>query len=81
MNRKRMLLVAVLALASVAGAGCGYNTLNAKQQNVRGKWANVESQLQRRADLIGNLVETAKMAAVCRSCAVWSPFGKKACAK
>ena len=64
MNRKRILLVALVVLASVAGAGCGYNTLNAKQQNVRGKWANVESQLQRRADLIGNLVETAKMAAV-----------------
>ncbi|HYG82356.1 MAG TPA: LemA family protein [Pyrinomonadaceae bacterium] len=64
MNRKRMLLVSLVVLASVAGAGCGYNTLNAKQQNVRGKWANVESNLQRRADLIGNLVETAKMAAV-----------------
>ncbi|HJU56754.1 MAG TPA: LemA family protein [Pyrinomonadaceae bacterium] len=64
MNRKRMVLLALVVLASVAGAGCGYNTLNAKQQNVRGKWANVESNLQRRADLIGNLVETAKMAAI-----------------
>jgi LemA protein len=64
MNRKRFLLLALVVLATVAGTGCGYNTLNAKQQNVRGKWANVESQLQRRADLIGNLVETAKMAAI-----------------
>jgi LemA protein len=64
MNRKRILLLAVLVLATVAGTGCGYNTLNSKQQNVRGKWANVESQLQRRADLIMNLIETAKLAGV-----------------
>ena len=64
MNRKRMLLLALIVLATFAGTGCGYNTLNAKQQNVRGKWANVESQLQRRADLIMNLIETAKMAGV-----------------
>ena len=64
MNRKRMLLLALVLLATLAGTGCGYNTLNAKQQNVRGKWANVESQLQRRADLIMNLIETAKLAGV-----------------
>src|SRR5919112_3721015 len=64
MNRKRMLLLALVVLATSAGTGCGYNTLNAKQQNVRGKWANVESQLQRRADLIMNLIETAKLAGV-----------------
>lgn len=45
-------------------SGCSYNELTAKQQNVRGKWANVESNLQRRADLIPNLVEVAKMAGV-----------------
>ncbi len=45
-------------------SGCSYNELTAKQQNVKGKWANVESTLQRRADLIPNLVETAKMAGV-----------------
>lgn len=64
MNRKRMLLLALVVLATFTGTGCGYNTLNAKQQNVRGKWANVESQLQRRADLIMNLIETAKLAGV-----------------
>ena len=64
MNRKRVLLLALVVLTTVTGAGCGYNTLNAKQQKVRGQWANVETQLQRRADLIGNLVETAKMAGV-----------------
>jgi LemA protein len=48
-----------------AGAsGCGYNTLTSKQQNVKGKWANVETQLQRRSDLLNNLIETAKLAGV-----------------
>ena len=64
MNQRRTLLVALVLFVAAASSGCGYNTLNAKQQNVRGKWANVESQLQRRADLIGNLVEVAKMAGV-----------------
>ena len=45
-------------------SGCSYNELTAKQQGVKGKWANVESALQRRADLIPNLVETARMAGV-----------------
>jgi LemA protein len=58
-----MLLVFVVAI-TVASSGCGYNTLTTKQQNVKGKWANVETQLQRRADLINNLVESAKLAGV-----------------
>ena len=45
-------------------SGCSYNELTSKQQGVKGKWANVESALQRRADLIPNLVETARMAGV-----------------
>jgi LemA protein len=64
MNRKRILMLALVVLSAVVGSGCGYNTLNAKQQKVRGQWANVETQLQRRADLIMNLIETAKMAGV-----------------
>lgn len=64
MNKGRMLLLALAAVAAVTMSGCGYNTLQAKQQNVRARWANVETQLQRRSDLIGNLVETAKLAGV-----------------
>jgi len=52
-------MVAVFVLS-----GCSYNELTAKQQGVKGKWANVESAMQRRADLIPNLVETAKMTGV-----------------
>jgi LemA protein len=64
MNKRRMLLLALAVLMSVAASGCGYNTLQSKQQNVKAKWANVESQLQRRADLIPNLFEAAKAAGV-----------------
>lgn len=62
MKRGLLLTFAIVALFGLSG--CSYNTLTAKQQNVRGKWSNVESALQRRADLIPNLVETAKMAGV-----------------
>lgn len=45
-------------------SGCSYNELTAKQQTVRQKWSDVESSLQRRADLIPNLVKAAQMAGV-----------------
>lgn len=64
MNTRRISIVALLAFVALTGSGCGYNTLTAKQQNVKGKWANVETQLQRRGDLLGNLVESAKMAGI-----------------
>lgn len=41
-------------------AGCGYNTLQMKEEQVFKSWADVEATLQRRADLIPNLVETVK---------------------
>ncbi len=64
MNYKRTLLLALAIFVSLTASGCSYNTLTTKQQNVKGKWANVETQLQRRADLINNLVESAKLAGV-----------------
>lgn len=64
MNTRRFLLLAAVAVIALSGSGCGYNTLTTKQQNVKGKWANVETQLQRRADLINNLVESAKLAGI-----------------
>ena len=51
-------------LAAFGLSGCSYNELTAQQQQVTGKWANVESAMQRRADLIPNLVETAKMTGI-----------------
>jgi len=51
-------------MIAFSASGCGYNTLTTKHENVKGKWANVETQLQRRADLINNLTEAAKLAGV-----------------
>jgi LemA protein len=64
MKTRRFLLLAAVAVIALGGSGCGYNTLTTKQQNVKGKWANVETQLQRRSDLINNLVESAKLAGI-----------------
>ncbi len=61
---KRAILLSIALFAAIGLSGCSYNELTAKQQNVKGKWANVESAMQRRADLIPNLVETAKMSGV-----------------
>ena len=41
-------------------AGCGYNTIPTLQEDAKAKWAEVENQYQRRADLVPNLVETVK---------------------
>lgn len=61
---KRAILLSLVLFAAFGLSGCSYNDLTAKQQTVKAKWSNVESSLQRRADLIPNLVETAKMAGV-----------------
>ena len=64
MKTRRLVILFTVVLISFAASGCGYNTLTTKRENVKGKWANTESQLQRRADLITNLAEAAKMAGV-----------------
>ena len=64
MKMKRLLILCAVVVIGLSASGCGYNTLTTKQQNVKGKWANVETQLQRRADLINNLVESAKLAGI-----------------
>src|SRR3989440_1174572 len=62
--RRKVSLITLLILLSLSAGGCGYNTLQSKQQNVKAKWSNIENQLQRRADLLNNLIETAKLAGV-----------------
>src|SRR3954470_4972685 len=64
MKTRRVLLLALVAFVAFGSSGCGYNTLTAKQQNVRRSWADVESRLQRRADLVPNLVSAAQSAGV-----------------
>src|SRR5260370_22103660 len=62
--KRNALLLSILILISLSAPGCSYNTLQAKHQNVKAKWYNIETQLQRRNDLLGNLIETAKLAGV-----------------
>jgi len=56
MTRWRALAVAIFAGLSLSG--CGYNTIPALEENAKAKWSDVQSQYQRRADLIPNLVAT-----------------------
>ncbi len=59
-----VLVVVLIALLGLGGCVAGnYNSLVAKKADVQNKWAQVDNQLQRRGDLIGNLVETVKGAA------------------
>ena len=64
MKTRRLVILIAVTLMSISASGCGYNTLTTKHENVKGKWANVETQLQRRGDLLTNLAESAKMAGV-----------------
>ena len=61
---KKTILLAVALFFAFGLSGCSYNSLTAQQQGVKGKWANVESQLQRRADLVDNLMKVAQTSAV-----------------
>jgi LemA protein len=57
---KKVILLA-LALITVSGlTGCGYNTMQAKEEAVFAAWGDVEASYQRRADLVPNLVEVVK---------------------
>lgn len=54
-----IIIVAIVAVIAV-WAISGYNSLVSMDENVSNQWANVETQYQRRADLIPNLVNTVK---------------------
>ena len=57
---KRLLTVLVLLSATLTLTGCGYNTIQSEDQEIKGSWSEVINQYQRRADLIPNLVNTVK---------------------
>ena len=57
MNR---FLMAVVAVATLLLSGCGYNTLQRTDEQIKAAWAEVLNQYQRRSDLIPNLVNTVK---------------------
>jgi len=50
----------VLAWVALGLSGCSYNTFVGQEEDIKTKWAQVENQLQRRNDLIPNLVESVK---------------------
>jgi len=54
----RLRSLAVLALLAVSVSACGYNTIPTKEEAARARWAEVQNQYQRRADLVPNLVAT-----------------------
>lgn len=56
---KKTTLVAMLS-STLLFTGCGYNTLQAKDEAVTAAWSDVENQYQRRADLVPNLVNVVK---------------------
>ena len=56
----RAWFVTILAAAVLGLSGCGYNSLQQQDENVKAAWSEVVNQYQRRADLIPNLVNTVK---------------------
>ncbi len=63
MNNKKWIVIGIVALVIVlliAGVAGSYNALVSAQTDVENKQANIQTQLQRRADLIPNFVATVK---------------------
>ena len=56
----KKLNILILFVFSLIAGGCGYNTLQSTDEQIKASWAEVVNQYQRRADLIPNLVETVK---------------------
>ena len=54
---------AFVVLAAAGLSACGINSVPTAEENAKARWADVESAYQRRADLVPNLVATAKAAA------------------
>ena len=59
-TRRTLMQMVVVAVAALPLGGCSYNTFVSQEQTIKAQWAQVENQLQRRNDLIPNLVETTK---------------------
>src|SRR3569623_2967896 len=63
MYRARLLTVVMVPVAAASLAGCGVNSIPTAEENVKARWADVQADYQRRANLIPNLVATVKGAA------------------
>ncbi|QPF38214.1 LemA family protein [Acinetobacter sp. TTH0-4] len=60
MNPIKKSLVAIALVSTLTLSGCGYNTLQVKDEAVTASWSEVQNQYQRRADLVPNLVNVVK---------------------
>ena len=60
MNPMKKILVAIALVSTLTLSGCGYNTLQVKDEAVTASWSEVQNQYQRRADLVPNLVNVVK---------------------
>ena len=56
----RLLLYTLLSAVLLGLTGCGYNTFQTRDEQIKASWAEVLNQYQRRADLVPNLVNTVK---------------------
>jgi LemA protein len=56
----RKLALSLAAFAGLLLSGCGYNTMQTQDEQIKSAWSEVLNQYQRRADLIPNLVNTVK---------------------
>jgi LemA protein len=60
MRKPLRLALPTLFIGALLLSGCGYNTLQSKDEDVKASWSEVVNQYQRRADLVPNLVNTVK---------------------
>ena len=60
MTRSTAIRMLILMVALLPLTGCSYNKFVGQEEAIKSQWAQVENQLQRRNDLIPNLVETVK---------------------
>lgn len=60
MNVMKKSLVTMTLVSTLTLSGCGYNTLQVKDEAVTASWSEVQNQYQRRADLVPNLVNVVK---------------------
>src|SRR5438128_8340755 len=60
MHRRTLGRLVVLLAFAAPVTGCSYNTFVGQEEAIKAQWAQVQNQLQRRNDLIPNLVETVK---------------------
>ena len=51
---------AIVGIMAIALSGCSYNKFTTQEEAIKAQWAQVQNELQRRSDLIPNLVETVK---------------------